>query len=155
MSISMSRALAGAMLDDAPFRTLMDECFLKVYSGIVPSNADPALPAAEAALGAAVLLCLYSDDGGAGGLNWAAAAEDNIIQKESTQTWKGTAVADGVATFFRYVVAGDDGSASTTAHRVQGLCGTAFGDMLLASTTFAVGQEKVVPSAFFGLGGCS
>lgn len=155
MSLSTSRALFKAMLDTAPFNVAMDGCVLKVYGGTVPANASPSLPAAEAALGSATLLCTFTDNGGAGYLSWESAAEDNVISKSASQVWKGTVAATGTATFFRIVLPDDDGTASTTALRMQGAVGVAVGELLIANTAFTAAELRTINSFFFALTACT
>lgn len=149
--ISMSLALANYMLDEGPFREAMNNCLLKVYSGTAPVNPDASRPAAEAALGDAVLLCTYSDAGSGTGLTWEAEAENNVLSKTASQVWSGVAVADGMASFFRIVLEGDDGTASTEALRLQGAVGQLTGDMLVSVPLFTTGETRTITSFYTGL----
>lgn len=138
MAIKFSTGLKNSVLDTESLKDSLDDGYIKVYSGTVPADAD-------AALGAAVLLNTYSDAGaspGAGnGLDMAAAAASGALLKESTQTWKGTAVATGVATFWRYVQLADTGAASSSEKRIQGTIGGAGADLFVQSTTFTSAEE--------------
>lgn len=72
-----------------------------------------------------------------------------IVYQPSGESWFGTNVATGVATFFRIVRPNDDGSNSTTAFRIQGTVGTSGADMNLTSTTFTSGAVTSLSSASF------
>jgi hypothetical protein len=150
--ISVTRALSKALLDTGPFKTVMDDCVLEIYSGTVPTNADGSLPDAEAAIGSAVKLIRYTDNGAVDQyLTWEAAAVFNVISKLASQVWKGTTLANGTATFFRYILPADVNGASTTALRIQGTVGTAFGDLLLSTITFTTSEERVINNAYVAL----
>lgn len=127
-----NKLLGGTGAND--LKTLIDDGYIKVYSGAVPATAD-------AALGAAVLLVTYSDAGaveGAGnGLDMDTEPSAGAISKAPAQVWQGDAVAGGVATFFRYIDAGtDSGNSAIDEVRIQGTVGGAGADMFVQSTTF-------------------
>ncbi|RJP48706.1 MAG: hypothetical protein C4586_08280 [Anaerolineaceae bacterium] len=68
-----------------------------------------------------------------------------IIEKLSTQEWKGTVATAGTATHYRLILDADDGQLTTTQKRVQGTVNTANGDLNFASgTNFVVGDFKFV-----------
>jgi hypothetical protein len=139
-----STGLRNAMLDTGSLKATMDGCFLKIYAGTAPADAD-------AALGSPTLLCTLSDNGGVGGLTFASAAADGAISKDVAQIWKGTNVATGTAAFFRVVGAADDGSSSTTAPRMQGTIGNVSTDMLLADTTLTDTEEFILEYFYVSL----
>lgn len=123
-----STGIRDGMLGSSGFKEVMDGGFLKIYGGTVPADAD-------AALGSATLLCTLSVNSTGTGLSFAAPAGGSI--SKASEIWSGVNVATGSGTFFRFVAAADDGTASTTAPRVQGTVSTtASGDMLLQSTAF-------------------
>lgn len=144
MAFLYSTGFKKAICDTGSMKGTFDGGFIKVYSAPTgaPATPDAALP------GDAVLLCTFSDDGGAGGLTLAVAAVGGSISKLSTQVWKGTGAA-GQAAFFRYVQTGDTGLLSTTNKRIQGTVGVAGADMNLASTTIVAAQEYTLD--FFSL----
>jgi len=141
MAIKFSTGLKNAVLDTNSLKTSLDDGYIKVYSGTIPADAD-------AALGAAVLLNTYSDNGaaaGAGnGLDLDTSAASGAISKAPAQVWKGTAVATATASFWRYVQLADDGSASATQQRIQGTIGGAGADLFVASTTFTTSTEYTI-----------
>ncbi|MDO5691114.1 MAG: hypothetical protein Q4G70_01360 [Pseudomonadota bacterium] len=106
--------------------------FIDIYAGPVP-------PSADASIGSATLLCRLTLNGdNSTGLDLS--TEGRFLRKPPGAVWSGTGVAAGVATFYRHVKPGDDGTASTTAIREQGVIGlTPPADMVLMSVTFDVG----------------
>lgn len=133
--MKFSTGLRQKMLGTASFKSLMDGGFLKIYGGAAaPGSADNALP------GGATLVCTLSDDGGVGGLTWAAPT-DNTITKTVAQIWRGTNAATANALWFRFVTAGDTGALSTSEERVQGVIGTAAADMLMSNTTLVNSED--------------
>ena len=133
MAFQFSTGLKDAILDTGSLKAALDDGYIRVYSGAVPAGPD-------ATLGGATLLNTYSDaDQGVGagqGLDFAAEAVAGVLGKAAGQTWSGTAVASGAATFWRWVLAADDGSASSTAVRIQGTIGGAGADLFVQSTSF-------------------
>jgi hypothetical protein len=57
MSLNRSTGLRNKLLDTGSFRSIMDRCFINIYSGSRPSSADDAVP------GASVLLAVISVNG--------------------------------------------------------------------------------------------
>jgi hypothetical protein len=110
---------------------------LKIYSGTEPAAAD-------ASIGAAVLLVTISDAGGAGALSFEAAAVGNVIEKLSSQTWSGTNAASGTASFCRLELAADTGAASSTEIRVQGDVDIAGKFLNLSSVSLTAAAVQVV-----------
>jgi hypothetical protein len=142
--LKMSTALRDAMLDTGSFKSLMDGCFLKQYSGATPADAD-------AALGSAVLLCTFTVNGdGTTGLSFAATASGGAITK-AAQVWSGTNAASGTVSFWRLVKTGDTGASSTTERRVQGAAGVSGTDLIMTSLTVVGGAPNSVDFATFAL----
>ncbi len=125
-----STGLRTSMLGtDGLKAALGSSALLKIYAGTVPADAD-------AALGGATLLCTVSDASTGTGLTLDTPAGASV-SKLGSQVWSGVNAATNTATFFRLVAGADDGTASTSAPRVQGtVSATGLGDMLLTSTTF-------------------
>ena len=137
MAMKISTGLAKAMLDTGSFRSNLTGMKLKIYSGTEPVTAD-------AALGSAVLLVTISDAGGAGALTFEAAAVANVLEKTAAQTWSGTNVASGTASFCRLELASDTGAASSTEIRVQGDVGIAGKFLNLSSVSLTAAAVQVV-----------
>lgn len=137
MAFQVSTALRNHMLDTGSFKNAMDLGFLKIYAGAIPADAD-------AALGAATLLCTLSVDGLGTGLTWEAAAISGVISKTTAEAWQGSNVASGTASFFRFVQPADTGGASTTELRIQGSVGLVGAELNLSSVTLTVSAVQSV-----------
>jgi hypothetical protein len=145
MAISNSTGYKNAVAVTGSIRSVRNGGFLKIYSGTPPTTADDALGTGN------TLLVTISDNGGSGGLNFDSTPVNGVLQKDSSQTWSGTAVASGTATFFRWEMSGDTGNSSTTAIRVQGSVGLIGADLNLASTNITSGSVIVIASYNIGL----
>lgn len=151
MTISISDALANAILQGSSLKEELDGGFIYIYAGTVPTNADAALNVATTHT---LLVKIAADavpaDAGVVGLTFEALAASRAIVKETTETWVGkvhfvgfSAASAGVspltATFYRFCDAADTptaaGSASTP--RIQGTVGTAGADMNLTSVSLS------------------
>lgn len=127
MTIKTSTGLRTEMLSGNSFKGTMDDGFVKIYGGTVPTDAD-------AALGGATLICTITESSdGSTGLTFDAAVA-GIIAKAAAETWGGINVASGTATFYRHVGPGADaGGASTSLPRIQGTIATAGADMNISN----------------------
>lgn len=137
MGMKISTGLAKAMLDTGSFKASLNGMKLKIYSGTEPASAD-------ASIGSAVLLCTISDAGGADALSFEAAAVGNVLEKLSSQTWSGTNVASGTASFCRLELASDTGATSSSEIRVQGDVGVAGKFLNLSSTALTAEAVQTV-----------
>lgn len=116
-------------------------CRISIYGGSEVSTAD-----ADAT--GSTLLCVITGPASAG-LEFEAAATAGVLSKLAAQTWSGTNLASGVATWFRMEVLGDSRGASTTALRIQGNIGTAIGDMVMIQNVLVSGNVKTIDGAGF------
>lgn len=133
----MSTGTCNKLLDTNPLKTIFNLGFIKIYAGTVPATAD-------ASIGSATLLCTVSNASTATGLTFDTSATGGVIAKNTGEVWSGVNVADGVATFYRLVAAGDDGTTSTTQARVQGTVGTGGTDMVVGNTALVNGATFTV-----------
>lgn len=125
--LKISTGLRNAMLATGSFRTAVASCVLNIYAGTEPATAD-------AALGGATLLCTITTDGdGTTALAWEASAAAGVLTKELDDTWSGTNLETGTASFFRMQTLADPGDSSDSAVRIQGNCALAGGDLNLSS----------------------
>jgi hypothetical protein len=67
---------------------------------------------------------------------------NGVIAKAGGETVSGTGVADGAASYFRYVTSEDTGADSSTERRLQGSCGTAGADLEMTSIQIYTGQPN-------------
>ena len=131
-----STGFKNAALATASVKSEFENMVLKLYGGDIPATAD----AAEAG----TLLCTITGPAAAN-LNLAAAAAGGQIEKLSSQTWSGVAVATGTATHFRLETASDNQTESTTQKRIQGTIGVTGGfDLQMSSTSIASGETYTI-----------
>lgn len=149
MALKLSTGLVNKLMDTSPFKTVFAGCFIDIYTGSQPASAD------DAPTGSTKLVTLYSD-GVSAGLSFEASATNGELEKNSAETWSGTA-SFGIASpqnaqWFRMREAGDAGTAqSTTAARVDGTIGTSGQQMNLGSVSIANGAPFLLSAAVFAL----
>lgn len=125
--IKLSTALRQGIAVGDSFKDLLDGGFVHIYTGAVPASAD-------AAIGSATLLCKLSVGGDdVTPLTFESTAPGGILSKKASENWTGNNLVSGTPTFFRYVLDGDAGDASTTAIRFQGSAGGLGSDMFISS----------------------
>lgn len=140
MTFKVSTAVRDRMLTSESLRDIFALGFLDIYSGAEPATAD-------AALGAAVLLCRVSSSGSGLGLNFnLATSSAGVLAKLGTETWAGSNVAGGVAAFYRFVQSTDSGVLSTTQPRLQGTIATSAAELVLPNTTLVFGALLTIDS---------
>lgn len=137
MGVKLSTGLRNHLLATGSMKAALDGMVLRIYSGAVPGSPDDSL-------GSATLLTTISNNGTATGLTFATAAVAGVLQKEATEVWKGTNVAGGAHTFFRFETTADDGSSSASAKRVQGTTGVVGADLNLSNATLVNGADQTI-----------
>lgn len=137
MTLKVSTGLRNGLLDSGSVKSQLDGGRINIYAGDVPATAD-------AALGAAVLLCAVTLNATGAGINFDAAAVGDTLSKAPAEVWSGVNAATGTATFFRHVAAGDDGTLSTAAPRVQGEVGVAGKELNLSSVNLVNGATQTI-----------
>lgn len=143
MSTKPSTGLNNLLLTTSGLKEALTGVRLRVYAGTEPASAD-------AALGGAVLLNEYTGGGdGVTALALASTASGGQIAKDPAQIWRGTGLAAGDAVFLRFEMPADDGSASTTAVRLQGSVGNVGKELNLNNITYAVGAVHTITDFFF------
>lgn len=124
------------------FREIMRLGFLSVYTGAQPATAD--LPATGN-----LLYTLTNNGDGTTGLTWGDSS-GGVIAKESSEQWRGSAVAAGTAGWFRFYEAGDTPTtASTKAARFDGLIATSGGEMNMTNTAIELGAVQTCTTASY------
>lgn len=144
MGMKISTGLAKGILDTGSFKSVLTGMLLKIYSGAEPATAD-------AALGGAVLLCTITVDDAGGALSFEANAVQNVLEKNSSEVWRGTCVATGTASFCRLELSSDTGNSSSTEVRLQGDVGIAGRFLNISSTALSSGAPQVVESVAIAL----
>lgn len=142
MALQISTGLATAVVGTSSLATALAGGVINMYAGTPP-------PTADAALGGATLLCSIQE----GGTNpLSPVASGTKLVKPTGETWQGVNAATGTATFYRYVKAGDDGTASTSQVRAQGNVGlTNASEMTLLDVAFVSGETFVLANFMLNL----
>lgn len=136
MSIKLSTGLRNAILATGSIKATFDAgSEIRIYGGTEPASANDSI-------GAATLLVTIKN--GANGITFAATAADGVLVKNAAETWSGTNVATGTATFYRHVLAADANDASATAPRYQGSVAAAGADMNLSSSSLVSGATQTL-----------
>jgi hypothetical protein len=136
MTLKVSTGLRNKLLDTGSLATIFSGGKIQIYSGTVPSSADAAVSSGN-------LLCSITLSGGAG-THMASSASGGVLTKATAEAWAGTVGSSGVATFYRHVATGDDGTASATQARLQGAVSTAGAELNLSSTTLVSGATQTI-----------
>ena len=136
--MKLSTGLRDYMMATGAFKTGMDGSYVNIYSGTAPASPDDAIP------GGATLLCTVSVGGTATGVTFEATATAGLLVKAAGETWEGTNLADGTATWFRLAPTADAGASSPTALRVQGSVGQAGADLNITNTSLTTGAVQSV-----------
>ena len=127
MSVDISDGLAAYIATQGSARAALTGGLLLIFGGEIAESANAAQSAS--------LLWTVSVDGTGTGLSFEASPVGRALVKAEAETWSGPTSA-GVATHWRLVGPGDDGSADPDSHRIQGDIGTTVGfDMFMGDTT--------------------
>ena len=136
--MQISSGLRNHLMTTGSFKSALDGAYLKIYSGTPPTSADDAIPSGS------TLLCTVTVDAGATGLTFVPSANAGLLLKDGAETWIGTNVADGTATWFRLAPAADAGDLSTSAIRVQGSVDYAGADLNITDPMLLTGASQTV-----------
>lgn len=135
MGMKISTGLAKGLLDTGSLSDLLNGMTLKIYGGTEPVSAD-------ASLGGATLLVEITLEDSGDPISFEASAVGNVLQKNSSETWEGTVLTSGVATFCRLELGSDTGTASATEARIQGDVGIAGKFINLSSTALTASASQ-------------
>ena len=134
-----------AVLKGGSFKELFKNGEMRIYSGSQPTDAD------QAETG--TLLVEITESGATftpgsptNGLDFEADATGGELEKNSAQTWKGTAGASGVAGWFRFYDNTRTTGGSSSAVNFDGAVRTSGGEMTLSSTTITSGGIQTIDS---------
>lgn len=159
MALKRSVQMRNELLDTESFKTLMDGGLLVIFSGVQPINPSSPISASDKAL-LKVTVQAQGYSGGVNGLNFAAAATNGYITKDSA-IWQGVGLDNGQAGYFRYFsnkdstaatinqnidASGNVASYSTvTASKAcfEGTCGST-GDLQMVSNSIAKSATSTI-----------
>lgn len=125
MTVKLSTGCRQGIAITNSLKALLDNGFVRIYSGAIPASAD-------AALGGATLMNEISAGGGGTPVTWESTAPGGVLSKKVSENWTGNIIVGGTPTFFRYVLAADAGDASSSAVRIQGTAGPLGSDMFIS-----------------------
>ena len=137
MTVNVSTGLRNGVLATGSLRSLLNGGTIKIYAGTPPATAD-------AAVGAATLLCTISLNSTATGITLDATAAGGVIPKTPAEVWSGVNAATGVAAWFRHVAAADDGTESVTQPRIQGAVALSGAAVNLTSLNLTSGATQTI-----------
>ncbi len=121
------------------FMELYRNCKIYVYTGAQPASANNAKTGT-------LLYTLTKDGDGITGLTWGESV-NGVISKEANESWKGTAVAAGIAGWFRCVEeGGDPDQASTTEARFDGAIATSNAEATMSNLNIEVDAVQTATS---------
>ena len=131
-------------------KTAIDSGVIEIRSGVKPASPN------DAATGTLLLLITlngasFTPGSATNGLVFAVDPGTGKLTIPSGAVWRGTAVANGVATWFRHKGnATDAGLASTTLPRIDGTVAQTGGDLGITSTTMVTGAVHTVDRYIIG-----
>jgi len=148
MTVRLSTKLAKALLGDSTGATqnclkkILEDGKLQIYSGTQPATA------ATAPTGT-LLVEIRSAAGsspGRYGLEFEPDARDNVLPKETTETWQGNGLAAGTAGWFRFYLAGysPGGSNGTDTICFDGSIATSGADLNMSNTTIVADATTTI-----------
>jgi hypothetical protein len=137
--MKLSTGLRSAMLGVSPLSVALAGGKIQIYSGTPPNTADDAIGSA----GSNTLLCTISSGGTGAALEFAAATNGSI-SKSTTQTWIGTNIASGTATFARHVLATDTAALDASSIRIQATVGLSGADINMSSTALVANAPQTI-----------
>jgi len=134
-----------AVAKGGSLKDTMKDGKLMIYTGSPPSDPDDGV-------GTATLLVTITESAGTfvagaygNGLEFENDPTDGVIEKMSTETWQGAAVASGVAGFFIFVGNATDAlGSSTTLPRIVGSVGLSGADLVIGSTNIVSGRTYTI-----------
>ena len=136
MTFKVSTAMRNQLLITSPLKTILAAGFIKIYSGVSPTDADQAVTG--------TLLCTISISSGGTGINLDVAAALGVVLKAPAETWSGVNAATGTAGYYRHSAVGDTGVLSTTQPRLQGDIATSGQEMNLSSVALTSGATQTI-----------
>lgn len=135
MTVKLSTGLRQGQAITGSLKELLDNGLIRIYSGAIPASAD-------AALGAAVLMNEISAGGTGTPVTWEPTAPGGVLSKAVAENWTGNILVGGDPMFFRYVLSGDAGDASSSAVRIQGTAGVLGSDMFISELPMVAGAPQ-------------
>lgn len=108
---------------------------ISIYAGVAPAGANLSATGAT-------LLCVVTAAGSP--LEFETDVSGGVVTKASAQTWSGTNLATGTATWFRMESTTDDRSEDPSSIRLQGTIGQVSGEMIMTNPALVSGATKAI-----------
>lgn len=127
-------------------RDIFKDCTIKIYNGTQPTSPDSSLGGATCLAQITVSSGAFVSGAVGNGLEFGAASA-GVLSKNTSETWSGTALVTGTATWFRiYANAADTGAADSTYiyPRIDGAIGTSGREVNMTSVYLTVGATTTV-----------
>lgn len=134
MAFKFSSELRRQQCVVGSLKSILDGGLVRVYSGPVPYSADSAVSSSN------VTLCDITNNGE--GLTFEATAGNATLTKSLSEIWQGNNLENGEATFFRFIMPSDSGSASTGEVRMQGTVGGPAQDLTISNANLVKGAPQ-------------
>ena len=148
MALRLSTGLVNKLMDTGSLKSIFNDTggasngfYIDIYTGVQPAASN------DVATG--TLVATVSVSGGATGCLFEASATEGELEKNSGQTWQGTALAStsvvGAIGWFRIYPKGTNPAIlSTTDARIDGNVGTSNANMTVGSTSITTGAPFLV-----------
>ncbi len=140
--VVLGSATGGGSLDE-----LLRNGIVEIYTGSQPATAD-AGETGTLLLRATISSGAFVAGVATNGLNIATAAS-GVSSKEAAEVWSGVGLANGTAGWFRFHSNAYTLGLSTTAVRMDGVCGITSGEMQMSSLSVAIGATITVDTGTF------
>jgi len=142
MGVRLSTGLRNAILATSSFKGIFNNGVIRVFAGNQPASADDA-EGSSPLLEITVSSGAFTPGSPDNALQFGDAA-GGVMPKLSSQVWSGLGLLSGTAGWFRLYANDRTTGGSTTAPRLDGVCGAGSGQLKLASTAIVTGQTTTV-----------
>ena len=130
MALGLSTGAVNKLMDTVFLQTMFDSGKVEIWSTPRPSAAD------DVPTGTLLASCPVAAN------SFAAASAKTIV---GTMPWAETsAIATGVAFWFRLAASGDTGASSTTEARIDGLVAASGSDLNLSTTSITIADQVTI-----------
>ena len=142
MALRFSTGLRNALLGNSADTTgdglsgVLDGCYIDIYSGAPPANADAAPIGTK-------LGTVSIDGAGTTGLTFNAPTGGSV-SKATAENWKAVGIAAGTAGWFRVRTTADDNQSGTTYPRIDGTVAKTGADLNMSNTSVTVGSPHTI-----------
>jgi len=144
MPIRLSTGFRNAMLGSQSVQDILHNGVIRVFPGNQPTSADDAEGISHL-LEITVSSGAFTPGSPANGLQLDEPA-GGVLVKLPSQIWSGVGVQAGTAAWFRYYANDRTTGASTTAARIDGVCGVSSGQLQMGTTTITLNATTTVDS---------